>query len=158
MQHAEFTRTIHAPIAQVWPLLADVTAVARWSPAVDKADLLTVQSAGLRAARRCHFYDGTSVREEVIAVADGRRVRVRLTESSMPMKRLEAEFIVAETPEGHTKVTMALDYEVKWGLLGKLMGAMMVRGQLVKMETRALAGLNHYVTTGAVVGKDFVVA
>jgi len=76
----------------------------------------------------------------------------------MPMKRLEAEFIVAETPEGHTKVTMALDYEVKWGLLGKLMGAMMVRGQLVKMETRALAGLNHYVTTGAVVGKDFVVA
>ncbi len=156
MQDASATRTVHATTAQLWPLIADVRAIEHWNPNVDTVDLLSEQPTGLGAARRCNFYDGTNVREEVVELEEEGRVRLELSEFSLPMKQLYAEISIAPKADGGAEITFALDYEVKFGPLGKLMGATVIRGQMKKMAARILAALDHHVATGETIGKDFV--
>jgi len=155
MQHVSATRIIHATPAEIWTLVGDVTTVSRWHPAVQTADLLSDKPTGLGAARRCNFYDGTSVREEVVDLDEGHRVRLQLSEFSVPMKRLEAEVSLAPTVDGQTEATFELFYEVKFGLLGKLLGATAIRRELRGVAGKVLAGLGHHLSTGELVGKDF---
>lgn len=66
MQHAESTRVINAPFKDVWRMMADVTEVEKYHPDVDHITLHSQNKTGNGAARVCHFYDGTSIKEEVI--------------------------------------------------------------------------------------------
>ncbi len=156
LQHASASRIINATPAQTWALIGDVTSIDRWHPSVKTVDLLSEKSTGLHAARRCNFYDGTSVREEVVELDEGRRVRLQLSEFSVPMKQLEAEITVSSTDDGKTKATFALNYRVKWSVFGRLLGATVMRRELRKMAGKVLAGLDHHATTGELVSKDFV--
>ena len=155
MQQASAIRTVHASPAEVWAIVSDVSSVVRWHPSVATADLLSASATGMGATRRCNFYDGSSVREEVCELEEGGRVRLRLSEYSAPMKKLEAEFRLAPGADGQTEVTFELFYEVKWGLVGQLMGATMVKKELTGVATKVLAGLGHHVATGELVGQDF---
>jgi hypothetical protein len=47
-----------------------------------------------------------------------------------------------------TVVKLALSYQLKYGLIGRLMDKMMVRAQFSKMIPAVLAGLKHYAETG----------
>jgi len=156
MQHARATRIIHAAPATLWPLIADVTTIDRWSSAVDTVDLLSEKPMGLGAARRCNFYDGSSVREDIVELEETKRVRLRLSEFSVPMKRLEAEISIRPLGEGQSEVSFEMYYEVKWGVLGKMMGATVVRRMMSKVASSSLAGLDHHVSTGEIIGKSFV--
>lgn len=156
MQTTQATRAIVAPVSKLWPLIGDVTKIARWHPSIARVDLLSDLPTGLRATRRCNFHDGTSVREEVIDLEQDRRVRMRLTEFSVPMKRLEVEITLQPQGEAATLATFALHYEVKFGPFGKLLGATVMRKELGKMAAKLLAGLEHHALTGEQVGKDFV--
>lgn len=156
MQHAKATRIIHAAPDKLWPLIADVTAIDRWSNAVATVDLLSDEPTGVGATRRCNFYDETSVREEVVGLEEGSRVHLRLSEFSVPMKRLEAEISLRPVGDGDTEASFEMSYEVKFGVLGKLMGATVVRRMMSKVAGTSLAGLDHHATTGEDVGKGFV--
>jgi ribosome-associated toxin RatA of RatAB toxin-antitoxin module len=158
LQSASASRLIHAPLARVWPIAADVTAVTNWHPAVANADLLSALPTGLGATRRCHFHDGTNVREEVVEVDEDRRVRLRITEFSAPLRRLEVEITFARTSTDQTQASFALHYEVKGGVFGQLLGATLLRREMTKVASRALAGLGHFAATGETVTKDFVPA
>jgi uncharacterized protein YndB with AHSA1/START domain len=155
MQQASARQTIAAPIARVWALVSDVTTVERWHPAVRTADLLSASRVGVGATRRCNFYDGSSVREEVVEAEEGARVRLRITEFSAPLNVLEAELVLVPVADGSAQVDFILHFEVKWGPLGRLMGALMVQREMAKVAARALAGLAHHAETGALVGQDF---
>jgi len=152
VQHASSTRRINAAPERVWAIVSDVTTIHLWHPSVASADLLSERPTGMHAARRCNFRDGTNVREDVVEVDEGRRVRLALSEFSMPMKSLAAEFSVATAADGTSEVTFTIDFEVKYGVLGQLMGALMVRGQLEKLTAKVLGGLDHYLQTGENLG------
>lgn len=152
MQNASSSRRIDASPERVWAILSDVTTISRWHPSVASADLLSELPTGMHATRRCNFRDGTNVREEVVELDEGRRVRLALSEFSMPMKSLAAEFSVAPAGDGATEVTFTIYFEVKYGVLGQLMGALMVRGQLEKLTAKVLGGLDHYLETGENLG------
>lgn len=154
MQHAQSTRRISAAPEAVWALVSDVTTVARYHPAVSSADLLSPNKTGLQAARRCNFYDGTAVREEVIDLDEGRRLRLGLSEFSLPMKRIEAETTIVPSPDGGSEVTFTIAYEVKYGVIGKLLGATAVRKQLTQVTAKYLAGIDYHLSTGEVVDQN----
>ena len=44
---------------------------------------------------------------------------------------------------------------MKMSLLGRMMGATVVRRRLATMATRVLGGLDHYLATGETVGENF---
>ncbi len=81
------TVTIAASSRTVWPLLADVRMITKWHPSVPVADLLTSEPTGLGAARRCHVVDGTTIREDIVEISEGRQVKYVLSEYSMPLER-----------------------------------------------------------------------
>lgn len=156
MQHASATRIIHATPAEVWPNIADVTMVDRWNATVATADLLSDNTTGMHAVRRCNFYDGTTVREEVAALDEGRRIRFQLTEFALPMKSVEAEISLVASGDGLTEAKFEMFFEMKFGIIGKLMAAMMVKRKMRKLMALMLAGIEHYTTTGDTVDQSFV--
>lgn len=141
MQNVAATRIVPATQAKLWSLLANVTTVDDWHPDVASVELLTPQSTGIGAARRCFFHDGTSVREEIVELDEGERVRLRLSEFDMPMKRMEAEFSLAPSTDTETAVTFTVYYEMKMGIFGSLLGATVVRRRLAQMAGGVLDGL-----------------
>ncbi len=157
MNSVTVTRIVRAPLSEVWAEVSDVTTVVDWHPAVRTVDLLSDRPTGLDAARRCNFHDGTSVVERVVAIEEGRRLKLVLSEFSMPIHRFEAEITLSESSDG-TQVTFVLSYEMKYGVLGSLMNALMVKGQMAKLMGSVLGGLDHHVRTGEIVGADFVAA
>jgi ribosome-associated toxin RatA of RatAB toxin-antitoxin module len=154
MRQAHSTRLIEAAPETIWALVSDVTTVANYHPSVKSADLLSPNKTGLGAARRCNFYDGTDVREEVIEIDEGRRLRIGLSEFSLPMRRIEAETAILPTADGKSQVTFTINYEVKYGIIGKLLGATVVRKQLTQVTAKFLAGIDHYLSTGQVVDQN----
>ena len=158
MQEAHTTRTIHATPEQVWNLVSDLRTVQQYNPTVTSVDLLTDAAGGLGAQRRCHFADGTDVREEIIASDEGQRLRLSLSEFSLPMKQLESEITLAPTADGKTQVTFTIAYDMKLGLLGRAMGATVVHHQLGKATAKMVAGMAHHLATGEEVGPDFKAA
>lgn len=155
MQHVTVTRGVQASPAQVWALISDLTTVDRYHPMVKSVDLLSDEPSGLAASRRCNFHDGSDVREEVVAVEDGERIHISLSEFSMPMKQLEAEWRVASRSDGTTDVTFEISYLMKMGFVGKALGATAVRGKLRKMMSSVLSGLDRHLATGESIGPTF---
>ena len=149
MQTATASRTINADLSTVWPLVSDVRQIAHWHPSIATVDLLSTKATGLHAARRCNFKDGTSVREEVTDLAESKSIRFRLSEFSVPMKRLEVQFETAATSGQSTAVTLSLHYVVKFGILGRLLGATVMRRELGKMAGKMLDGLASHAVSGS---------
>lgn len=158
MQTVTVTRIVHAPHSTVWSLVADVTTVVKWHPSVASVDLLSPEATGIGAARRCNFHDGTSVREDISELVEGERLRLVLTEFTLPMKRFEVDVTVTPVRDGTTQVTFEMNYEIKFGILGRAMNALVVRGQMSKLISTVLAGLDHHSATGELIGRDFVPA
>jgi ribosome-associated toxin RatA of RatAB toxin-antitoxin module len=155
MQSVTARRQMPVGPQAIWPLIADVTQIEHWHFNIAKVDLLTLNATGLGAARRCNFYDGTSVREDVVAVEDGKRVRVDLSEFSVPMKHLELEIELQGQSDVAAEVVLTLRYVMKFGPIGKILGATAVRKQLTGVANKLLAGLEHYAKTGQDVGQGF---
>ncbi len=158
MQTVTVTRIVHAPHSTVWALVADVTSIVKWHPSVASVDLLSPEPTGVGAARRCNFHDGTSVREDVTELVEGERLRLVLTEFKLPMKRFEVDVALTPASNGTTQVTFTMNYEIKFGLLGRAMNALVVRGQMNKLIGTVLAGLDHHSATGEFIDHDFVPA
>lgn len=156
MQTVTARRLIPANAGVLWPLIADVTQIAHWHFNIARVDLLTRSATGVGAARRCNFHDGTSVREDVVAVEEGRKVRVELSEFSVPMKHIELEIALRDQSADDTEVMLTLRYVMKFGLIGKVLGATAVRKELTGVANKLLAGLEHHAKTGQDVGQGFL--
>ncbi len=155
MTIATHTRTIEAPAVDAWRAIADYAHVDSFHPAVERVSMLSDSQRGVGTKRTCHFYDGTSATELVTDWVEGESFRVELSDFSMPfVVQAEAEMrVMAEGPK-RSSVTIAMDFQVKGGALGRLAGAGMFRPMMQRMFKRVLDGLDLHVRTGASIGKD----
>lgn len=145
MLHVESTRTIAATPASVWATLADYMAIDVIAPEVVKVDVLSDNATGLGAKRRCHFPNGTSLVEEAITWTEGRGYRAAMLEmGKIPFKIAEAEIRLTPTSDGKTHVHWCIDYQPKFGPLGWLMGATLMKPQLRKVLNGNLKGLEDF--------------
>ena len=80
--------------------------------------------------------------EEVTEWEANRRYRVRLSEmSSMPLHEAHAEVSVEPMDNGRSKVKWAMDYRVKFGPLGWLLGQTMMKMMMGRILDGNLKGL-----------------
>ncbi len=154
MNQLSSTKTVRAPLSRVWDTLVDVGTIAEWHPGVERSPVLSDHRTGLGAVRRVELYDGSSAIEEVTSLAEGRSLTVTMSEHSMPLSRGAATFEVEPDGDGCTVVTMTMDYEMKYGPLGWLMNAVMLRPIMGKLLANVLSGLDHHLVTGERIGKD----
>jgi len=150
MSLVESTTLIPAPVQQVWETLADVGSIADWHPGVAQSPVFSANRTGLGAARRIEMYDGNTAVETVTALEEGRAVAVTMSEHKMPMSRGVATFVVEADADG-TRVTMSMDYDMKFGPAGWLLDALLLRRVMKKLIPSVLDGLRHHLTTGEVI-------
>ncbi|MFT5680586.1 MAG: hypothetical protein ACI8RZ_001492 [Myxococcota bacterium] len=149
------TRRIEAPASRVWDAVADIGGVHRWHPKVKQSPLLSETLQGPGASRRCEFYDGTSVVEEVVDWVEGESLTMELSDMSMPLNTARATLRVSGQASTSTEISMEMEYAVKYGPLGWVMDAVMMRRMMGQMFDLILSGLDHHLITGELISESF---
>jgi len=141
-----------APVERIWEVIANYGDIHLYHPKVKSAPILTDNDKGVGAKRRCEFYDKSSVVEEVTDWNEGSSISVVLSEmTSMPLKRADATIQVEPLDSKTSLLSIDMNFAVKWGPFGWIMGKMMIKPMMKKMFTNVLKGLEYYAVTGKAV-------
>jgi len=142
MIHFERTLEFRATPEEIWNVIGRFMHIDEFAPKVTAVDALTSGDDGVGSKRRCHFEDGTSVVEEVTQWEDNKSYSVRLSEmAAMPLHEATAEIAVNPLGDGMTMVTWGMDYHVKYGPIGWLLGQTMMKMMMGKILDGNLKGL-----------------
>lgn len=153
MHRVTVTQELDHDIADAWNVLDDFGTVYKYNPAVESSELLSTEPTGLNAARVCHFYDGTSLKETIVRYQPGRGYSFELSDFAMPLKQARAHFELTPLTGDRCRVAITLEFSPKFGPVGWLMGKLMIRPTLRKALRELTKGLDDHMRTGRVVGQ-----
>ncbi len=142
MIHHERILEIEAAPDAVWAVIERFMQIDEFAPLVTSVDPLTGGEDGMGSKRRCNFDNGNSMVEEVIDWEPNRGYRVRASEMEpMPLREALAELSVAPLNDDRSKVTWSMDYRVKYGPFGWLLGQTVMKSMMGKVLDGNLKGL-----------------
>jgi ligand-binding SRPBCC domain-containing protein len=147
MTMLESSIQIDATPEKVWSVLARLDALANYDPGVAKAEIVSAAKEGPGAARRCDLTPGGWFKERVTDWRANEALSFELYECSLPVRRLRHSYTLVREGEG-TVVRQRMEYELKFGPLGKLLDAVMVRRKWSSGIKGFLAGLKRHAETG----------
>ncbi len=141
---------IDAAKDDVWAAIADLGAIQDFHPGVKKSYYTTEQESGVGASRHCDLKPFGSVEERATEWKEGESLALEIYdgEKTPPFKSAIAHISVEENADG-TIARFALEYELKFGLLGRLMDRFMVKRQFDKVVPAILSGLKRHMERGA---------
>jgi len=138
---------INSTREKVWSVLASLDALDQYDPGIKRSQVVSSQTEGLGAERQCDLVPGGWFKERVTEWRPDETVAFELFECTLPVRRLTHRYTL--TPDaGGTVVSQRMEYELKFGPLGQLMDAMMVRKRWNIGIKGFFVGLKHYVETG----------
>ncbi len=135
---------IDAAPEKVWSVLAALDALDRYDPGVSRSEVVSPVSVGPGAARRCDLAPGGWLEERVADWRPNEALAFELYECSLPVRRLRHSYTLVRDGGG-TVVRQRMEYELKFGPLGKLMDALMVRRKWSAGIAGFFSGLKRYV-------------
>ena len=149
--HVKNIMRVNAPATKIWEVLGDFSSIERFAPTIKTSPIVDDKSSGLGAKRLCTFNDGSSLVEEIIDYQEGKSFKIEISEFSMPLKSQHAEMKVEEVDANTCDISMSVDFVVKGGPFGWVMGLIMMR-PLMKMVTKnILTGLVYHSVTGKLI-------
>jgi ligand-binding SRPBCC domain-containing protein len=138
---------IDAPARKVWSVLASLDALDRYDPGVTKSEIVTPTREGPGSARRCDLKPRGWFKERVADWKPNESLSFELFECTLPVRRLKHSYTL--TPDGSgTVVRQRMEYELKFGPIGKLMDTVMVRKKWDAGIKSFFDGLKVFVETG----------
>ena len=138
---------INMPVQEVWYALADIGNVHRWNPTVVESHLSGGQAEGVGACRTSDLGHNNYLDEQVVAWIVNEQLTMRMVDTNLAFKCADIRFTLI--PERQiTRVIVSPDYELKYGLLGRLLDALFVRRTYRKGVRSLLTGLKRYVENG----------
>ncbi len=136
--------TVNASVDKLWNLLTDLELLEKYDPTVKKSTLLSTEKTGIGAKRKVLMLDGKNwFNEKVTVFNPTEALTYQLTECSFPIKGLTHSYSFKKV-DNQTELKQVMEYTVKFGLLGQLLDAMMIRRQSDKGIKKFLAGLKSY--------------
>ncbi len=139
---------IEAPPEKVWAVLASIDVLDQYDPVVKKSEIISQERTGSGASRRCDLAKGGWFKEKVVTFEPHRAISFELFECTLPVRRLKHDYTLMAEGSG-TLVRQRMEYELKMGLVGRLMDAVMVRRKWDAGIKAFFAGLKQYVEAGA---------
>jgi uncharacterized protein YndB with AHSA1/START domain len=140
---------INAPRDVVWSVLSDIGAIAQWNPGIKESYATSEQPDGPGATRFCDLGGKNYLNEEVVQWKYCEKLTMRVVASNMPFESADIHFTLEDeagmTEVEATKVTVAPEYQLKYGLAGQLMDRFYVRNTYEKGMQNLLRGLKEYV-------------
>lgn len=128
------------PPERVWALLADLEAVQRYNPGVRHAAVEGAPRAGVGARRACELNPSGRVVERVTHWEEGRAVGLELDEHAWPVEFMR--WVTRVEPHGAgTRISQALEYQVKFGPLGWLLDQLVMKRKLTASLDEVFASL-----------------
>jgi len=150
MSQVQRSQVIKAPIAPTWTAVSRLGAVQDWHPNVARAEVLTAHDSGIGASRRVEFQDGRSAVETVIEESEQQFTTMEMSAES-PLSRAVVTIRTKERSADTTEVTFFIDYGLKYGPVGWLIDAVMMKRLFGKVFDSALGGLSYHLETGNLV-------
>lgn len=121
---------IEAPIEEVWHAIAgDLTAVQHYNQTVSSARWLGDKREGVGAARRCELKPKGFVEERVWEWTPRKAIGLEVSASEWPIVFMKWKTELAADGQA-TLVSQEMSYQLKFGPLGSLMDALVMRRKL----------------------------
>lgn len=135
---------IDAPIEKIWDALSNIEELEKYDPTVKKSRAISPARSGPGATRKVEMKDGKNWFEEKVTVWKPTEALIyELTACSFPVEQLKHSYEFERM--GHrTKVKQVMEYKVKYGLLGKILDALMIRKQSDAGIKKFFTGLKSY--------------
>ena len=152
MIRAQKDLIINATPEAIWAELSRYMHIDEICEGIERVDALTTGEDGVGSKRRNHFAgDNGSMVEEVIEWNINKGYKLRMSEmTKFPAKEATA-FITLAPVGGKTRVTWGMDFRMKMGPLGWLMGQTMLKMMMGKVIAGNLQGLANKVRSNATV-------
>lgn len=138
---------IDAPPEKVWSVLASLGTIDQYDPGITKSEIISPLQEGPGATRRCDLATGGWFNEKVTNWTPNESLSFELTECTLPVRRLKYSYALTSHGD-QTGVRQRMEYELKFGAVGKLLDATMVRKKWNAGIKGFFVGLKHYVETG----------
>ncbi len=154
MPHVTLTRTINAPVAEVWKTWDDFANIDKFNPNLKRSFLVEENGqTGLGATRQCDLEDGKNyIQERIVEYTPERKMAVDIYNGTMPLKSARAEIEMRATGPNRTELQFTMHFVPKFGLLGRLMVPMM-KPRFRKLLGRLVDGNRAYVEDGVVIAR-----
>jgi len=137
--------TINAPMDKIWAALTNIEELEKYDPTVKKSTAISSHKSGMGALRKVDMLDGKNwFEEKITAFEPNKTLRYELTNCSFPVNKLKHTYSFDDT-NGQTTVKQKMEYEMKYGFLGRMMDALMVRKQFNSGIKKFFSGLKAYV-------------
>lgn len=150
-QHIEEKLRVRVSASKLWEILDDFGGIEKYSPTIKTSPIIGDKTSGVGAKRENFFHNGSSMIEEIVEYDDGHRYTMELTEHGMPIKSMIAEMKVESIDAESAEVSMALDFVVKGGPFGWVLGFVMIRPLMRAIFRKQLAGWVYHAATGKLV-------
>ena len=134
---------IQASSEQIWNILADPARLDQYDPVTKKSELISKIITGLGAERKCETAAGW-FKDKITEWQPHEKLTFTLTGCSQPMKSLEHSYTLRKVGN-QTEVSQVMKYTMKFGLLGKLLDALIGKRQSDKQIKLFFQGLKKYV-------------
>lgn len=140
---------INAPKEKVWEILADFGNIAKFNLNLRSSHSTSKANGGIGATRHCDLAPMGSIEERIVDWVEGVGYSVDIYDGkgTPPFKTAIAHIKMSEAGK-QTRVTMEMDYSIKFGPVGAAMDRIMIRSQFAKALPRLLQGLKIYAETG----------
>lgn len=140
---------IHASQEEVWTVLKFPGRVEEFHPLIRESSMTGVQQRGLGAVRHCRLYPLGRMDEVITEWEEGQGFTISVTGGSMlpPHKFMQGRFELKGCGQ-ECEVTFQFSYKLKYGLLGRLLDALIIRPQFKKAPPQYVQGLKKHVEQG----------
>jgi ligand-binding SRPBCC domain-containing protein len=138
---------IDAPPDRVWAALASLDLLQKYDPGVTRSEIVSAERTGPGAARRCDLRPGGWFKERVADWRPNQGLSFELYECTLPVRALRHSYTLVPDAGG-TTVSQRMEYRLKFGLLGRLLDALVVRKKWDAGIHGFFSGLKRYVESG----------
>lgn len=142
---------INAPVERVWKILGDLLAVQRYNQMVRSVRCITESAEGVGAARHCELKPKGWVEERVWHWNPPNAIGLEVVASDWPVVFMKWRTELQKDGDA-TFISQELNYKLKFGPLGGLLDALIMRRKLDKSITELFANMKRYVETSRVTG------
>lgn len=135
---------INAPIEKIWEALSNIETLEKYDPTVKNSVATSPIGFGIGAKRKVDMKDGKNWFEEKCTVwQHNEALAYELTACSFPVHNLRHSYSF-EIDGNKIKVRQVMRYQMKYGMLGKILDALIVRKQSDKGIKQFLSGLKTF--------------
>lgn len=135
---------IKATPEQVWAVLADLDRLAEYDPVVTESVVIGESREGVGARRRCDARQGRFFVEDVTTWEPPSQLQFTIVECNLPTRNLTHTYTLEPTTTG-TRVTQVMAYDMRFGVIGRLLDGVLVRRKSDQSIKGFFAGLKSTV-------------